>query len=118
VVATNESYQLDGSGSYDPDGTVVSYSWRLMPYGPGVTGLANPYYSAKATGNVEDIIQLTVVDNLGATASDTVKITNQRFYDLENRAQGSEGRFSVLENLVHQLRALISQVISGNKKVN
>jgi hypothetical protein len=116
VVATNEVYQLNGSGSYDPNGTIVSYTWKLMPYGPGTGQLTTPYYNAKQTGNVEDIIQLTVTDDRGATATDTVKITNQRFYDLENKAQGSEGRFSALENLVNQLKALIAQLIPGNKK--
>ena len=63
---------LDGSGSQDPDGTIVSYEWVLEHKD-------NPAYNKTATGEnptVSDLqhgfyfVTLTVTDNLGGTATD------------------------------------------------
>jgi hypothetical protein len=63
---------LDGSDSYDPDGSITSYSWNLqnktpsennqtaIGINPTVTGLSNGFYD----------VCLTVTDNLGATNTD------------------------------------------------
>jgi PKD repeat protein len=59
------SVSFDGSGSSDPDGSIVSYAWD---FGDGTTGtVANPtkVYSAAGTYTVS----LTVTDNLGATGT-------------------------------------------------
>jgi len=65
---------LDGSGSTDPDGTIVSYNWT-----EGTQQLA---YSADPRADVNlpsgtHTITLTVMDNDGATATDTVVIVIQ-----------------------------------------
>ncbi len=67
---------LSGSGS-DPDGTIASYQWSL------VSGPSTPVFTPinAAITNVTNLIagvyvaRLTVTDNLGATATDTVQIT-------------------------------------------
>ncbi len=61
---------FDGTGSYDSDGTIVSYAWN---FGDGTTG------SGAAVSHTYDTdgtftATLTVTDDLGATSSDTVAI--------------------------------------------
>jgi subtilisin family serine protease len=69
---------LDGSASTDPDGTIVSYSWRQTA-GPAVTlagantataTFTSPLVSAQTTLTFE----LTVRDNTGDTGKDSVKV--------------------------------------------
>jgi hypothetical protein len=60
---------LDGSASYDPDGTIVSYEWS--EWGSRIAGdqITEVIF---AVGS--HIVTLTVTDNDGATATDTVII--------------------------------------------
>ena len=70
------SVTLTGSGS-DADGTIASYQWTEIS-GPSAATIAN---ANTATTNVSGLVQgvyqfeLQVIDNNGATASDTVMIT-------------------------------------------
>ncbi len=67
--------QLTGSGT-DSDGTIVSYQWSLLD-GPGSYQIATPSnYKTNVTGLSEGTyrFQLTVRDNGGASASDTVMV--------------------------------------------
>jgi len=67
----SEEVKLEGSGSRDENGTIIGWTWSddlggTIPDGP------NP----SATLDVgTHIIALTVIDNKGAVATDTVKIT-------------------------------------------
>jgi ribosomal protein L14 len=67
---------LNGTGN-DPDGTIAAYQWTKIS-GP-VAGTIASATSASATANalVQGIYQfeLTVTDNSGATAKDTVQVT-------------------------------------------
>ncbi|MBS3925901.1 MAG: fibronectin type III domain-containing protein [Nitrosarchaeum sp.] len=83
IINENTATLLDGSGSSDSDGTIVSYSWILNP-GPGTGILSNantvsPTYTAgdiNGNGpNRELTFTLTVTDNNGGTNSDTVLVT-------------------------------------------
>jgi parallel beta-helix repeat protein len=66
----DESIQFHGSGSSDPDGTIVSYEWD---FGDGETGSGiNPIHSYNNGGIYT--VTLTVTDNDGATATDTASI--------------------------------------------
>ncbi len=67
----SEIIMLNGGGSSDPDGTITNYLWQ-----EGLTTLAN---GASPTANVPfavgaHTVTLTVTDNRGSTASDTVQI--------------------------------------------
>ena len=62
---------LNGTGSADPDGQIMSYTWS---FGDGATGSgAAPVHTYMAPGAYT--ATLTVLDNAGATASDTAKVT-------------------------------------------
>ena len=65
-----ESVTLDGSASSDPDGTIVSYEWTKGATVLGST--ANVTYNFAVGPHT---VTLTVTDNGGATASDTVVVT-------------------------------------------
>jgi len=66
------SLSLDGSKSYDPDGTIASYSWNKIS-GPGAITIL---YSNTAKPTVVGfkagvyIFELTIFDNKGAVATD------------------------------------------------
>ena len=63
--------QFDGTGSTDPDGTIVSYSWD---FGDGATGTgATPTHTYTATGTFT--VTLTVTDDADASDSDTTTAT-------------------------------------------
>ncbi len=65
-----QPFLLNGYQSTDTDGSIVNYEWSYPGYAP-VLG-------AQATMNLPigvNIVTLTVTDNRGATATDTVEIT-------------------------------------------
>jgi len=65
----SESVKLDGTGSQDPDGAVVSYSWRLG--GAEISTAASPTVTL---GVGTHTFTLQVTDNDGATAQDIVTV--------------------------------------------
>jgi hypothetical protein len=65
-----ESVILDGTTSSDPDGTISSYVWQ-----EGAAQIATGALPTVSLGVGVHTITLTVTDNLGATATDTVRIT-------------------------------------------
>jgi PKD repeat protein len=68
---------FDASASYDPDGSIVGYSWN---FGDGATGsgrVTSHTYTADGTFP----IRLTVTDNEGKTGSTTKSITIVRYND-------------------------------------
>lgn len=70
------STTLTGSGT-DPNGTIVSYAWVKIS-GPAAGSISSANSAVTAiTGLVQGVYsyQLTVTDNAGATAKDTVRVT-------------------------------------------
>jgi len=64
-VSSNQNILFDASGSYDPDGVIVSYLWD---FGDEVTGTgANPVHVYRVPGQYT--VTLTVTDNSGLTYS-------------------------------------------------
>ena len=70
-ITVNEKVTLDGRGSSDSDGTIVSYEWREREEILS-TGDMLRNYESNVTG--VHIIELTVKDNDGATDSDRLYI--------------------------------------------
>jgi hypothetical protein len=77
ITAPANSVSLNGSASYDPDGSITAYTW-VMISGQGSVTISN---GNTATPSVVGLIpgayvfQLTVTDNSGATNTDQVSIT-------------------------------------------
>ena len=65
---------LDGSASYDPDGSIAAYHWQQV-YGPAVTlnnaDQAQASFDAPLRPNTVLVFTLTVTDNEGAVSSDS-----------------------------------------------
>ena len=79
TIVVNDLVTLDGSGSSDPDGDTITYSWVFDTVPVGNTATLNnaitatPNFTPNVTGTY--VIQLTVVDSKGANSTDTVTIT-------------------------------------------
>jgi hypothetical protein len=73
--STTTSVTLDGSGSDDPDGTIVSYLWELYSGGTWTTiGTSESItYNFGGLGTYQ--VRLTVTDNDGLTDTDNAYIT-------------------------------------------
>ncbi|EMR74429.1 PDK repeat-containing protein, partial [Thermoplasmatales archaeon SCGC AB-539-N05] len=69
-----ETVTLDGSGSYDPDGNIVSYEWT-----EGSTMLGNTEIITPSLNVGTYTITLTIIDNEDATKTDDVTITVKEY---------------------------------------
>ncbi|MDP4129607.1 MAG: PKD domain-containing protein, partial [Bacteroidota bacterium] len=77
ITAPASTVNLDGSASYDPDGSITVYSWA-MASGPGSTTISNSNTATPSVIGLQPgtyVFELTVTDNKGATAKDQVTIT-------------------------------------------
>ena len=78
TVDTLTSVNLDGSGSSDADGQVVSYAWTFQSTPPGsnaeltLATAAGPGFTPDIVGDY--VVTLSVEDDAGATDTDTVTI--------------------------------------------
>ncbi|MEN7550717.1 PKD domain-containing protein [Rapidithrix thailandica] len=69
--------QLDGSASYDPDGSIQTYLWETVS-GPGGEILQNTNQARATVSNLVEgvyVFKLTVTDDQGDQASDEVTVT-------------------------------------------
>ena len=76
IKASGANINLDGSGSYDSDGSIVTYSWTKLS-GPDPYTMLNPNTPTPAlkvatAGRYE--FELTVTDNENASASDRISV--------------------------------------------
>jgi hypothetical protein len=77
IAQSSAAFTLNGSGSYDPDGSIVAYAWSRVSGPTGITIVNATTVTADVVGMAlgEYVFELTVTDNNGVTATDQVKIT-------------------------------------------
>ncbi len=81
--SVNHSMVFDASGSYDPDGTIVSYVWD---FGDGITGVgAVVVHTYESPGDYT--VTLTVIDNQG------MKYSSAQMVQIMDASEGSTGLF-------------------------
>lgn len=78
TVGEGQCFSIDGSDSYDPDGSIVSAVWTATGGAIALTNPSSLSTSACAlqdvSSNVTGALTLTVRDNAGATASEQVRV--------------------------------------------
>jgi hypothetical protein len=70
-VAVGETITFDASASFDPDGTIVKYSWN---FGDGITGTGETLNHTYANATTYTV-RLTVLDEHGISITNTTTIT-------------------------------------------
>jgi hypothetical protein len=77
IIAPANSVTLDGTSSFDPDGTIAAYAWTQVsgPTSSVISGANTATPTASQLGLGQYVFQLTVTDNNGATNTDQVTIT-------------------------------------------
>ncbi|MBL7752093.1 MAG: hypothetical protein JNN29_11970 [Chitinophagaceae bacterium] len=68
---------LDGTASFDPDGTIVAYQWTLISPANSLVNMTNPVTSTTTVSGLASGVykfQLEVRDNDGGTDKDTVLV--------------------------------------------
>jgi PKD repeat protein/DNA-binding transcriptional ArsR family regulator len=83
VVNISEPVSFFGDGSYDPDGSIVSYFWEFQD--GNTSSLENPSHVFEDPGDYA--VSLTVADDLGATDYEVVTIS---VMDPENEPPSAE----------------------------
>ncbi|MFC1594114.1 hypothetical protein ACFL38_02180 [Candidatus Omnitrophota bacterium] len=78
VAGAWEEILVDGSASYDPDGTIENYKWSRVPDNTVLCSGTDPACEVKTTGKAEEVIELEVTDNRSRKASDALTIINRR----------------------------------------
>lgn len=103
--------QFDGTGSSDPDGSIVSYMWD---FGDGTTGSGiTPAHTYAAAGNYA--VSLTVVDNDNLSGTDTTSASIQAaVFDLDIAAFRTSKRLRLSSN---QPAVSLKLVVKNNSAV-
>jgi len=111
--SSNQTIVFDASGSYDPDGMIVSYQWD---FGDGVTAVGeNPTHSYQSPG--EYTVTLTVTDNAGMTfsTSQVVSIAAGSVVPTENGNSFLQSNGSVIILIIALVTVVILLLVFRNK---
>jgi PKD repeat protein len=107
---------LNGSGSHDPDGSIVAHAWN---FGDGTSGTGVKPSHAYSSAGLKTVT-LTVTDNDGLTGSDTLAVTVQTplqgTQDLISKVVSSQLPQDIKDGLNDKLTAAINALNLGNKK--
>jgi hypothetical protein len=110
VAEANEEVTLDGSGSSDPDGQIIKYTWKRLPDGVVIYSGKEPTCQIRALGRVEEVIELTVTDNSLMTATDTVKIINRTTQNLKDQLAALQSQIEQLQQQQQETRSLVDRI--------
>ncbi|MDH3768536.1 MAG: PKD domain-containing protein, partial [Gammaproteobacteria bacterium] len=74
-----DTITFDGSGSFDPDGTIMRYDWDFGDGGMALDGGAMPTHTYAAAGTYT--VTLTVIDDMGETGETGSALTTATIED-------------------------------------
>jgi len=77
ITLPTNSVSLNGSASYDPDGSIAAYTWAQVS-GPSTASFTSANAATTTAGSLVQgtyKFQLTVKDNAGATTASTMNVT-------------------------------------------
>jgi len=112
IADANEVVTLDGSGSSDPDGQIIKYTWKRLPDGVIIYSGKEPTCQTRALGRVEELIELTVTDSSMATATDTLRIISRTTQDLKDQLAAMQSQIDQVQRQNQELRALVNKISS------
>lgn len=118
------SVAFTGSGSYDPNGTISSYSWNFGDPASGANNtstLANPShnFSAPPGTPTKFVVKLTVTDNGGATATDSMIISVNNTPPVVNITSPVKNSLYTLgEDSVYTLAATVTDAEHVNSQLS
>jgi len=112
IADANEKVTLDGSASSDSDGTIANYTWKRLPDDVVLYCGEEPTCDTKALGRVEEVIELTVTDDSGATGSDTVRIISRTTQDLQDQLEAMQSQIDQVQQQNQELQALVDEISS------
>lgn len=105
--------------AYDPDGYIVSYLWEEVTNN-GATILSSNSQTSKVTGLRGDFytFKITVTDNEGATASDTVNVVRQQEYQfILNQITDIQDKHTYTVSFEPRMSDAYSLNIKGNFRI-
>jgi len=118
-VNKNESFKLDASKSYDPDGYIVEYRWDFGDNTPDIVGnVLMINHSYNTSGN--KTVTLTVKDNSGAinVTTITITVTNEDVGGVSGKVQwDGEHVIQCLDSFVGESQ-LITATAIGITRIN
>jgi PKD repeat protein len=97
--AVGQTVTFDASSSYDPDGSIVSYSWNFGDGSTASGAVVQHSYSSPGTYTVT----LTVTDNNGLTASISKQIT------VDEQSQKEQLKQQIINAIIQYLTTQDSQ---------
>ena len=112
IASGNEEVTLDGSNSTDPDGEIILYTWKRLPDEVVIYSGTEPTCQTRALGRVEEIIELTVMDNFLITVTDTVSIISRTTQDLKDQVAAMQSQIEELQRQIQELQALVDKIAS------
>ena len=116
------SITLNGSGSYDLDGTIISYTWRSLngpaAYTINSNSIVNPTISALVEGTYE--LELKISDSQGLSDLDSVRIIVTKAEDKKTGLYPNPTREGVFIKIQNQYTGAITISVSDfvGKKVS
>jgi hypothetical protein len=121
TVNSGDIVKLDGNGSKDPDGKIISYSW-IQISGPsvvinGYNTLTSSFTAPTVTSSAELEFSLTVADDKGNTSSPSIVTVNVKpviLGQLQSRTSATTNETYSTNAIIDELALESLSTISSN----
>ncbi len=117
IAYAGDEVELDGSASYDTDGNIVSWVWRSLSEIDNPIVAEGEITTMTAHGYVEEIIELSITDDRGATITDTMRIIPEEIAALKEQISTLQGLSEQQQQIIDDNRYLIEQLPQLKKEL-